>query len=88
MSSLSKIINVDFNVFDLDPLKRIIVYLFALLYIQIFFIDVKKINLIYICIVKSPKQSLGDLLFLLRFLLLSLPNKVWGTYCFCSVSYY
>ena len=35
-----------------------------------------------------PKQSLGDLLFLLRFLLLSLPNKVWGTYCFCSVSYY
>ena len=20
--------------------------------------------------------------------LLSLPNKVWGTYCFCSVSYY
>ena len=38
-------------------------------------------------IIKSPKQSLGDLLFLLRFLL-SLPNKVWGTYCFCSVSYY
>ena len=37
--------------------------------------------------IKSPKQSLGDLLFLLRFLL-SLPNKVWGTYCFCSVSYY
>ena len=41
----------------------------------------------------SPKQqSLGDLLFLLRFLLLllllSLPNKVWGIYCFCSVSYY
>ena len=38
-----------------------------------------------------PKQSLGDLLFLLRFLLLfllSLPNKVWETYCFCSVSYY
>ena len=34
-------------------------------------------------IIKSPKQ-----LFLLRFLLLSLPNKVWGTYCFCSVSYY
>ena len=28
-------------------------------------------------VVKSPKQSLGDLLFLLRFLLLlSLPNKV------------
>jgi hypothetical protein len=48
MSSLSKIINVDFNVFDLDPSKRIIVYLFALLYIQIFFIDVKKIHLIYI----------------------------------------
>jgi hypothetical protein len=39
-------------------------------------------------IIKSPKQSLRDLLFLLRFLLLSLPNKVWGTYCFCSVSYY
>ena len=39
-------------------------------------------------IIKSPKQSLGDLLFLLRFLLLSLPNKVWGTYCFCFVSYY
>jgi hypothetical protein len=38
-------------------------------------------------IIKSPKQSLGDLLFLLRFFLLSLPNKVWGTYCFCSVSY-
>ena len=42
-----------------------------------------------IIIIKSPKQSLGDLLFLLRFLLLlSLPNKVWETYCFCSVSYY
>ena len=48
-----------------------------------------------IVIIKSPKQSLGDLLFLLRFLLLlllllllSLPNKVWETYCFCSVSYY
>ena len=28
-------------------------------------------------------------MFFLRFLLLlSLPNKVWGTYCFCSVSYY
>ena len=42
-------------------------------------------------IFKSPKQSLGDLLFLLHFfslLLLSLPNKVWETYCFCSVSYY
>ena len=39
-------------------------------------------------LIKSPKQSLGDLLFLLRFLLLSLPNKVWGTYCFCSISYY
>ena len=38
-------------------------------------------------VIKSPKQSLGDLLFLLRFLL-SLPNKVSGTYCFCSVSYY
>ena len=38
-------------------------------------------------IIKSPKQSLGDLLFLLHFLL-SLPNKVWETYCFCSVSYY
>ena len=42
----------------------------------------------FLIIIKSPKQSLGDLLFLLRFLLLSLPNKVWGTYCFCSVSYY
>ena len=40
-----------------------------------------------ILLIKSPKQSFGDLLFLLRFLL-SLPNKVWGTYCFCSVSYY
>ena len=47
---------------------------------------VKKIN--STLVIKSPKQSLGDLLFLLRFLLLSLPNKVWGTYCFCSVSYY
>ena len=31
-------------------------------------------------LIKSPKQSLGDLLFLLRFLLLfllSLPNNVW-----------
>jgi hypothetical protein len=28
-------------------------------------------------VIKSPKQSLGDLLFLLRFLLLSLPNNVW-----------
>ena len=27
--------------------------------------------------IKSPKQSLGDLLFLLRFLLLNLPNNVW-----------
>ena len=27
-------------------------------------------------------------LFLLRFLLLSLPNNVWETYCFCSISYY
>ena len=36
--------------------------------------------LIIIIIIKSPKQ-----LFLLRFLL-SLPNKAWGTYCFCSVS--
>jgi hypothetical protein len=27
-------------------------------------------------LIKSPKQSLGDLLFLLRFLLLSLPNDV------------
>ena len=40
-----------------------------------------------IIIIKSPKLCLGDLLFLLGFLL-SLPNKVWGTYCFCSVSYY
>ena len=44
-------------------------------------------------IIKSPKQSLGDLFFLLRFfllflLLLSLPNNVWETCCFCSVSYY
>ena len=41
-------------------------------------------------IIKSPEQRLRDLLFLPRFflLLLSLPNKVWGTYCFCSVSYY
>ena len=31
---------------------------------------------IIIMIIKSPKQSLGDLLFLLRFLL-SLPNNVW-----------
>jgi hypothetical protein len=31
--------------------------------------------------IKSPKQRLGDLLFLLRFLS-SLPNKVWETYCF------
>ena len=30
-----------------------------------------------ITLFKSPKQSLGDLLFLLRFFLLSLPNKVW-----------
>ena len=36
MSRLSKIINVDFNVFDLDPSKRIIVGLFALLYTNIF----------------------------------------------------
>ena len=28
-------------------------------------------------LIKSSKQSLGDLLFLLRFLLLSLPNNVW-----------
>ena len=44
--------------------------------------------------IKSPKQF-GDLLFLFSFLLLlllllllSLPNKVWGNYCFCSVSSY
>ena len=43
----------------------------------------------HLFLIKSPKQSLGDLLFLLRFLLLlSLPNNVWGTYCFCCVSYY
>jgi hypothetical protein len=38
----------------------------------------------------SPKQSLGDILCLLRFLLLLLcpPNKVRETYCVCSVSYY
>ena len=51
--------------------------------------------LLLLLLIKSPKQSLGDLLFLLRFLLLflfllllSLPNKVWETYCFCSVSSY
>ena len=36
----------------------------------------------------SRKHSLGDILCLLRFLLLWLPNEVCETYCFCSVSYY
>ena len=49
--------------------------------------DVRYCFAMAILVIKSPKQSLGDLLFLLHFLL-SLPNKVWGTYCFCSVSYY
>ena len=33
-------------------------------------------------------QYLIPLSFTLFSYLLSLPNKVWGTYCFCSVSYY
>ena len=39
---------------------------------------------------ESPKQSLGDILCLLPFLLflLWLPNEVCETYCFYSVSYY
>ena len=36
-------------------------------------------NIMIGAFIKSPKQSLGDLLFLLRFLLLllSLPNNIW-----------
>jgi len=39
-------------------------------------------------IIMALKRSLWDILYLLSFLLLWLPNEVCETYCFCSVSYY
>jgi hypothetical protein len=47
-------------------------------YLHIF---IKYFHLVFI--IKSPKQSLGDLLFLLRFLL-SLPNNVWRLIVFAQ----
>ena len=44
--------------------------------------------LLIIIIIMAPKRSLWDILLLLCFLLLWLPNVVCETYYFCSVSYY
>ena len=44
------------------------------------------ISYLVIIIIMTPKRSLWDILFLLCFLLLCLPNEVCETYCFSSVS--
>ena len=44
---------------------------------------------LHLIFIMFPKRSLGNILFLLCFLLLLCsPNVVWETYCFYSVSYY